>query len=246
MDNRQLTTAPAPLVSFDQQVQLAHAFAQSGLFGIKTKEQALALMALCEAEGLHPAVAVRDYHIIQGRPAMKAEAMLARFQTAGGKVKWLELSDTFVEAQFTHPAGGSVKIAWDVDRAKKAGLMNKDIWKKYTRAMLRSRVISEGIRTVFPGVVTGVYTPDEMQDSDALIADYDVSDAVDVTDAVDITPPDYPADSFKNNLTPWGILIKAGKKTPDQIINTVSSKYLLSSEQIKQINDLATDNGEES
>jgi len=30
--------------------------------------------------------------------------------------------------------------------------------------MLRSRVISEGIRAVFPGCVVGVYTPEEVQD----------------------------------------------------------------------------------
>jgi hypothetical protein len=32
--------------------------------------------------------------------------------------------------------------------------------------MLRSRCISEGIRTVFPGVVVGTYTPEEVQDMD--------------------------------------------------------------------------------
>jgi hypothetical protein len=30
--------------------------------------------------------------------------------------------------------------------------------------MLRSRCISEGIRTVYPGVTVGVYTPEEVQD----------------------------------------------------------------------------------
>ena len=30
--------------------------------------------------------------------------------------------------------------------------------------MLRARVISEGIRTVYPGVVVGVYTPEEVSD----------------------------------------------------------------------------------
>jgi hypothetical protein len=32
--------------------------------------------------------------------------------------------------------------------------------------MLRARVISEGIRTVFPGVAVGVYTPEEVADFD--------------------------------------------------------------------------------
>lgn len=157
--------APRP-VPFEQQVELAQAFASSGLFGIKTKEQALALMALCEAEGMHPAIAIRDYHIIQGKPALKADAMLARFQASGGKVRWVEMTDERVSGEFSHPSGGSVVMEWDKQRAQTAGFWGKDNWRKFPRAMLRARVISEGIRTVFPGVVVGTYTPEEVQDFD--------------------------------------------------------------------------------
>ena len=164
--NAVATIRQAPALSFEHQVRLAESFAKSGLFGIKSYDQALALMALCEAEGMHPAIAVRDYHIIQGKPALKADAMMARFQAAGGRVKWIDMTDDKVSAEFSHPSGGAVVIDWDKDRAVKAGFWGKDNWKKFPRAMLRSRVVSEGIRTVFPGVVVGVYTPEEVQDFD--------------------------------------------------------------------------------
>ena len=48
--------------------------------------------------------------------------------------------------------------------AQRAGLASRDTWKSYPRAMLRARVISEGVRTSFPGVAIGVYTPEELQD----------------------------------------------------------------------------------
>lgn len=146
--------------------QMAKAVASSNLFGVKTPDQALALMLLAQAEGLHPMVAARDYHIIEGRPSMKADAMLARFQIAGGKVKWLSLTDQKVAAEFHHESGGSAVIDWDMDRAKTAGLGGKGNWAKYPRQMLRARVISEGIRTVYPACVVGVYTPEEVQDFD--------------------------------------------------------------------------------
>ena len=60
--------------------------AKSGLFGVKTPEQAIALMLVAQAEGRNPFEAARDYHIIQGRPALKADSILARFQQAGGTV----------------------------------------------------------------------------------------------------------------------------------------------------------------
>ena len=138
--------------------------AQSGLFGVKTPAQAIALMLIAQAEGRHPASAAMDYHIIQNRPALKADTMLARFQAAGGVVKWLEYTDSKVAATFGHPQGGTVTIDWDMERAKRAGLGLKDNWKTYPRAMLRARVISEGVRTVYPAVLGGMYTPEEVMD----------------------------------------------------------------------------------
>lgn len=155
-----LTTVPVADVE-----RMALAVAKSGLFGIKNADQAMALMLVAQAEGMHPATAARDYHIISGRPALKADAMLARFLAAGGKVRWLEMNDQKVEAEFSHPAGGTVTIDWTTDRAKRAGITN-DMHRKYPRQMLRARVISEGIRTVYPGVAVGVYTPEEVAEFD--------------------------------------------------------------------------------
>ena len=152
------------LVPIQSLERMAQAVAQSKLFGITNQEQALALMLVAQAEGLHPATAARDYHIIQGRPALKADAMLARYLSSGGKVEWHDHTDTKVAATFSHPAGGTLKIEWDMDRAKKAGLGGKDMWSKYPRQMLRARVISEGIRATNPAVATGIYTPEEVQD----------------------------------------------------------------------------------
>jgi hypothetical protein len=145
---------------------LAEAFAKSKLFGCETKEQALSLMALCEAQGLHPANAVQEYHIIQGRPSLKADAMLTRFQRSGGRVNFTTYTDEKVEATFEHPQGGTLTVAWDMTRAKKAELGGKGMWLKYPRQMLRSRVISEGVRSLFPGVLGGMYTPEEVVDFD--------------------------------------------------------------------------------
>jgi hypothetical protein len=124
----------------------------------------MALMLIAQAEGLHPAIAARDYHVINGRPALRADAMLARFQAAGGKVEWGEYTDTKVVGKFSHPSGGSVEVAWTTKMAESAGLTRNPTWKSYPRQMLRSRCISEGIRTVFPGVVVGTYTPEEVED----------------------------------------------------------------------------------
>lgn len=144
--------------------KMAIAVAKSGLFGVKRPEEAMALMLVAQAEGRHPALAARDYDIIQGRPAKKTEAMLRDFLESGGKVEWHDLTDTNAEATFSHPSGGTVKISWDMNRAKAAGLASRDMWRKYPRQMLRSRCVSEGIRTVCPMATSGMYVPEEVRD----------------------------------------------------------------------------------
>lgn len=165
------------LVPYAQQERMAHSLVKSGLFGLQTPDQALALMAIAEAEGKHPAVIARDFNIISGRPAKKAEAMMRDFCAAGGTVKWHALDDTIADATFAHPQGGTVRITWDMARAQQAGLTSRgDMYRKYPRAMLRSRCVSEGVRTVAPFATSGVYTPEE------------------VGDMVDETPADGPKD----------------------------------------------------
>ena len=152
------------IVPFQEMQSMAEAIAASGLFGMKDKNSVLALMAVAQSEGLHPATAARDFHIIQGRPALKADAMLARFQNAGGKVDWKEYTDDKVTGVFSHPNGGELAVTWTIEQASRIGLVKPGSgWQKFPRAMLRSRCISEGIRSVFPGSVTGFYTPEEVE-----------------------------------------------------------------------------------
>jgi hypothetical protein len=152
------------LVPVSDLERMAAAVAQSGLFGVKTPAQAMALMLVAQAEGMHPATAARDFHIVDGRPALKADAMLARFQAAGGRVRWTEYTAERVAAVFSHAAGGEVELDWTIAQARAAGLATRKPWQQYPRAMLRARVISEGIRTCFPGVAVGTYTVEELQD----------------------------------------------------------------------------------
>lgn len=153
------------IISFSDMQNMAKAIADSGLFGMKDTNAVLALMAVAQAEGLHPATAARDFHIIQGKPALKADAMLARFQNAGGHVEWKEYTDERVTGIFRHPLGSELEVTWTIEQATRVGLVKPGSgWQKFPRAMLRSRCISEGIRSVFPGSVTGFYSPEEVQD----------------------------------------------------------------------------------
>ena len=157
-------TLPAHIQPVSDLERMAKAFATSKLFGVQNVDQALALMLVAQAEGRHPATAAQDYSIISGRPSKKADAMLRDFLASGGKVEWHALTDEKADATFSHPAGGAARIDWTLERATKAGLGGNAMYKKYPRQMLRSRVVSEGVRTVCPGATSGMYVPEEVQD----------------------------------------------------------------------------------
>jgi hypothetical protein len=243
------------LITVDQIQTMANAVVKSQLFGMKTVEQATALMLIAQAEGYHPALAARDYHIIQGRPTLKAETMMARFQQQGGKVDWKTLTDKEVTATFSHPSGGSATITWTFEQAKQAGLTGKDNWKNYPRAMLRARVVSEGIRTVFPGVVLGVYTPEEVQDIPNPPQSRDMG-RVDVVEAPEEEPVDHPFSLFLSDGSVYkgypdfseyleGIrsmvakITNSSKFTPEEKKQKITSLLTANSKQIEALPALA-------
>jgi len=158
----ELTIAQS-VMPFNELERLGDYIAKSNLFGIRTKEQAIVLMAIAQAEGRHPVEAARDYDIVNNRPAKKAEAMMRDFIKAGGTVKWHSLTDELADATFTHPQTGEVRIDWDMKRAMTA-FGKKDMYAKFPRQMLRSRVVSEGVRTLWPLATSGMYVPEEQAD----------------------------------------------------------------------------------
>lgn len=177
------------IVPYQEITQMAEAIAKSQLFGMKMPDQVIALMLVAQANNQHPAAAARDYDIINGRPAKKAEAMLRDFIGAGGSVQWHQLADEIADATFSHQAGGSVRIEWTMRRAFTAGLTGKDNWKKWPRQMLRSRCISEGVRTVYPVATGGMHAPEEIQDMP-------VARLVQISEAQKVAVPAIPQDRY--------------------------------------------------
>jgi hypothetical protein len=155
------------LIPFQDQQRMAESIVKSKFYGFTDINQVMAVMIVAQAENKHPGTVVQEYDIIQGRPALKSQAILARFQQAGGKVEYITYTDDKVEMTFSHPAGGSLTLAWTMKQAASIGLASKDNWKKYPRAMLKARVVSEGVRAVYPACILGHYAVEEVMDFDS-------------------------------------------------------------------------------
>ncbi len=93
--DRRITVSP----SLPDLSVMAKSIAGSKMFGIQNEDQAMALMLLCQAEGIHPVMALRRYHIIEGKPAMRADALQGEFEREGA-ILWHERDEKVCAATF--------------------------------------------------------------------------------------------------------------------------------------------------
>lgn len=154
-------------VPFSDMERMAQAIAKSGLFGIKSPEQALALGLVAVSENRPFASIATDYDIVQGRPALRAQAALSRFQNAGGKIQWITRNDQECTVEGSHPLGGTLRVTWTIERAAAAGLTGKQSWRQYPCALLSARCVAELVRAILPSCLSGQYLVEEVSDFSA-------------------------------------------------------------------------------
>lgn len=99
----QLATLPAPgklISTLDEMYRVSPTLAASKLFNSDKAEQIFGLFMLAEAEGINPALALRHYHIIDGKFSMRADAMQGKFEAAGCGIIWHTRTDRECAATF--------------------------------------------------------------------------------------------------------------------------------------------------
>ena len=160
---------PLPIQSMAEMATAGQLLAQSGMFGISNAAAGFVVVATCQQQGISLMEFSRTYHIVQGKPTMRADAMLAEFRKLGGKVTITENSTERAAAVF---AFEGAKYDWEytIDDAKRTGDALdgkgniKDMWRKRPEDMLWARLVSRSIRKLAPEIVSGIYTPEETQD----------------------------------------------------------------------------------
>lgn len=147
---------------------LAERLAKSGLLPEKLRGKVpdvlMTIMAGQEM-GLAPMAALKAFHIIEGKPVMSADCMVG-LVLASRKAVYFRCLKSSAESVIyeTLRVGDDMiqRCEWTWEMAKKAALTSKDNWRLYPRAMLASRARSELARAVYPDVLAGVYTEDEI------------------------------------------------------------------------------------
>lgn len=154
--------------SLSDRLRYAEALAQSGLLpGAYRGRSANVLVAIETGYmlGIAPMAALHNIHIVEGKPTYSAALMAALVRKAGHRlrVRLVDEHTAVAELVRTDDPTFTYRATWTTQRAKEAGLLGKDVWKRYRPNMLKNRAVAEVIRDAAQDVFLGpVYTPEEL------------------------------------------------------------------------------------
>lgn len=138
---------------------------KSGLLpqSIKTPEAATVIILKGRELGIPPMEALNSINVIQGKPAVSPQLMLALVYRSGqGSIQVVERTDNRSVVRAHRKGLPPQDFIFTFEDAKRLGLAEKDNYRKQPAVMLQWRNVAAAARAVFPDVVSGLYTPDEM------------------------------------------------------------------------------------
>ena len=191
--------------------------------------------------GLQPMQAMQSIAVINGRPSLWGDAMLALVK-AHPAFEWIKEECDGNVATCTIKRRGEPEVvqSFSLEEAKRAGLTGKQgPWTQHPKRMLQMRARGFALRDAFPDALRGVISAEEARDIPAE-RDMGAADVVSPRPAPQDAPaapalPDYSQDAFTRNLSAWVAAIQTGKLTAEEVIKRASTKGTLSAAQKAQI-----------
>ena len=180
--------------------------------------------------GLRPLQALQNIAVINGRPALWGDSVIAIVR-GSPLCEYITESDDGNTATCRVKRRGEPEQArtFSMDDAKKAGLAGKaGPWTQYPARMRQMRARAFALRDVFPDVLKGMPVAEEVMD---IPTEKYMGHAEVVQPATPAAPPPYPNADFERNLPAWSKAIASGKTDATGVIARASTKGALSEEQ---------------
>jgi len=140
--------------------------ASSGLYtGVGSEQKILMILLAARELGVPPMQALNGgIYNIQGKIEISARLMNSMIRRAGHSIviKQCDSKACVMEGKRIDN-GDTFTSQFSMEDAVKAGLANRDNWKKYTEDMLYSRCMSRLARRLFPDVIGTAYVEGEIR-----------------------------------------------------------------------------------
>ena len=178
--------------------------------------------------GLKPLQAMQNIAVINGRPSLWGDAVIALVRSS-------PLCEYIIEEDDGHTATCKVKRrgepeqsrSFSMDDAKAAGLLGKQgPWTQYPKRMRQMRARAFAVRDVFPDVLKGLPVAEEVMDTPS-------ERHMGQVERVEPTTPQpaYTPEQFAQLLPSWRKAIAAGKATADGVVGKIKTKGTVTAEQ---------------
>lgn len=203
-------TKPDPTLTEDGlrlMMAAAKRYVDSGLLPaeVNTPQKALVIMKAGRELGIPDTYALRNIHVVKGKPSCSSELLLAlvRRTYGPGAIRVGKTTNEACTVQYREQGWDGVsEYTFTIEDARQAGVTNSGTWRAYPAAMLRARCISAVVRFAFPEAIAGLYTPEELG-AEVLVTDDGGVQVVDVEPS-NVTPirqePAPPADDIDARL----------------------------------------------
>lgn len=186
--------------------------------------------------GLKPLQSLQNLAVINGRPALWGDAVIALVMASPVCEYVTEDDDGETAFCRVKRKGAPEQVrSFSMDDARKAGLAGKQgPWTQYPKRMRQMRARAFALRDVFPDVLRGMPIAEELQDipTDTPAA----TQGERHMGQADVVQPEWAADRWAAGLSKWVDGIAAGKPLAD-VLAWLNSKYKVTAEQEKQLRD---------
>lgn len=223
--------------SFEQALQFSQYLADSELVPKDYRGKpgnCLIAMQWGSELGLKPLQALQNIASINGRPALWGDAVIALVRASPLCEFVIETDDGQTATCRVKRRGEPEQLrTFGMDDARTAGLLGKQgPWTQYPKRMRQMRARAFALRDVFPDVLRGLPVAEEVMDMPGE-RNMGMVDEVRPPAAPAATPalPLYAAEAFEKNLPAWAKLVAEGKKSPSDLLATLSTKATFSEEQ---------------
>ena len=224
--------------TFDQALTFSNYLADSDLVPKDFKGKpgnCLIAMQWGSELGLKPLQAMQNLAIINGRPSLWGDAVLALVLASPACEYVTETieGDTSICKAKRKGAPEQVRTFSDAD-AKAAGLLGKQgPWTQYKARMRQMRARVFCLRDVFADVLRGLPVAEELMDTPTEKFMGPAEVVTPATPAASVLPT-WPDDKFAERLPKWKDAIASGK-TPEGVITAALTKGALTDDQLAQI-----------
>lgn len=194
--------------------------------------------------GLDPMASIQGISVINGRPALWGDAMLAIVLASPVCDYVREENDGVTAVCRVRRKGGQEQVrTFSMEDARVAGLLGKPgPWQQYPKRMLQMRARGFALRDVFTDVLRGLDSAEEINDRMEEEGYTETVEAqpqmVVATQAVPVQAQlavsNYPQESFEMNIDAWAQRIRSGRYTPESLIVHLEGKGVRLSKEQKE------------